>query len=305
MISILKKWRSNRNKEEQEQPVIQEEIHEIKEEVAVEEPARMQLVFPESVRPSFEQDDIYVLQFASSELPEIEQGVLAIDGFKLKQEFQGFSVQAFIRNTMADDVTIDKLPLVLKDADGKLLAHHVFELDEAMRIPQNSMVPWRSVFPYPSFITSNGNLSAWHVAFYMKGGETHTRITDLNFETSDQSWQQQSQQVDSEVMEGIQKALAQTEGMVHILGLSAAVRQDGGIDAMVALRNDRDEAVYLEDNTVFALVDAQGNELASHTFDLSHIELPPHSASPYTLLFPKESVQVAGDSLEEWALIEK
>ncbi|MBN6186999.1 SLAP domain-containing protein [Aneurinibacillus sp. BA2021] len=206
---------------------------------------------------------------------------------------------------MTEDITIDKLPLVLKDADGRLLAHHVFELNEAIQIPQNSIVPWRSVFPYPSFVTSHGNLSAWYVAFYMKGGETHTRISNLNFETSDQSWQQQSQQSDKEIAEGIEKALAQTEGMVHILGPSAAVRQDGGIDVMVALRNDRDEAVYLEDNTVLALVDTQGNELASYTFDLSHIELAPHSASPYTLSFPGESVHIQGDSLKEWGLIEK
>lgn len=167
MISFLKKWRSVKPENEAEQPVIQKE-QQIEEEASEGEEVQgsfIKLILPENEwGPLLEADESYVFRFAFSELPELEPGVFAIDGYKLEQTMEGFSVLGFLRNNMDKQVELEQVPVVLKDAGGAIIARQLFNVREEMKvIPAQSGMPWRFTFPYASLAASSGDLSAWRL----------------------------------------------------------------------------------------------------------------------------------------------
>lgn len=310
MISFLKKWRSAKPENESEQPMIQEEKlveEEARSESDVDPETSMQLVFPMGkVNPIFLPDEVYVFRFAFSELPELETGVFAIDGYKLEQTMLGFSVLAFLRNSMDEPIKLEKLPVVLKDAVGTVIASNLFTMgEEGTEIPAQSCMPWRFKFPYDSFAVSTGDLASWHLEFHMEGGKTHARVQELDFDTTGQTWGEQHIKTEEQILSDIRQALVQTEGLVHAIGVSVNMKDNGDIEVVVALRNGRNEAIMLEADTVFTVYDAMGEVVASHSFDLSNVELSAFSAIPYTLLFPQASLQKQSPDFNEWSITQE
>ncbi len=311
MISFLKKWRSTKPENELEQPLIKEENHTEEEQrkANANRDSSMELVLPQtqsSFSSSVASDEMYVLRFVFGELPEIESGILAIDGYKLEQTMQGFSVQAFLRNSMDESIELEKLSVVLKDAEGTVIAREIFSIgEEGKELPPQSGMPWRFDFPYESFAVSNGDLSSWRLEFHMQDGKTQSRVQTLDFDITEQTWNEQWKSVNERIADDIREAIIQTEGLVHAIGANTIMKDNGELEVLVALRNSRDEAVLLEEDTVFTVYDATGEVVASHSFDLSSVELPAYSATPYTLLFPQSSLRKQNPDFSEWSLVEE
>lgn len=309
MISFLKKWRSVKPENEAEQPVIQKE-QQVEEEASEGEEVQgsfIKLILPENEwGPLLEADESYVFRFAFSELPELEPGVFAIDGYKLEQTMEGFSVLGFLRNNMDEQVELEQVPVVLKDAGGAIIARQLFNVREEMKvIPAQSGMPWRFTFPYASLAASSGDLSAWRLEFHMQDGKTQARVQTLEFELSGETWIEQQARIDEQIATDIQRALIKTEGLVHAIGANTVMKDNGELEVLVALRNSRDEAVLLEADTVFTVHDATGEVVASHSFDLSGVELPAYSATPYTLVFPQSSLKKQNPDFSEWSIVQE
>lgn len=309
MISFLKKWRSATPEKEAEQSVIQEE--QVETETMSEEKTGqgsfIKLILPENEwGPLLEADESYVFRFAFSELPELEPGVFAIDGYKLEQTMDGFTVLGFLRNNMDKPVELEQVPVVLKDAGGTIIARQLFNVREEMKVvPPASGMPWRFTFPYASFAVSTGDLSAWRLEFHMQDGTTRPRVTTLEFDLSGETWIEQQAKIDEQIATDIRRAFIETEGLVHVIGANTVWQENGDLEVLVALRNSRDEAVLLEADTTFTVYDAAGEVVASHSFDLSDVELPAYSATPYTLLFPQSSVRKQSPDFSEWSLVQE
>jgi SLAP domain-containing protein len=309
MISFLKKWRSVKPENEAEQPVIQKE-QQVEEEASEGEEVQgsfIKLILPENEwGPLLEADESYVFRFAFSELPELEPGVFAIDGYKLEQTTDGFFVLGFLRNNLDEPVELEQVPVVLKDAGGAIIARQLFNVREEMKvIPAQSGMPWRFVFPYASFAASSGDLSAWRLEFHMQDGKTQSRVQTLEFDLSGETWIEQQARIDEQIATDIHRAFIKTEGLVHAIGANTVMKDNGELEVLVALRNSRDEAVLLEADTVFTVHDATGEAVASHSFDLSNVELPAYSATPYTLVFPQSSVRKQNPDFSEWSIVQE
>ncbi|GED17765.1 SLAP domain-containing protein [Aneurinibacillus migulanus] len=310
MISFLKKWRSVKPENEAEQPVIQKE-QQVEEGAPFEEEVAqgsfIKLILPENEwGPLLKADESYVFRFAFSELPELEPGVFAIDGYKLEQTMDGFSVLGFMRNSMDEQVELEQVPVVLKDAGGAIIARQLFNVREEMKvIPPQSGMPWRFVFPYASFVAPSVDLSAWRLEFHMQDGKTQSRVQTLEFELSGETWIEQQARIDEQIATDIQRALIKTEGLVHAIGANTVMQDNGDLEVLVALRNSRDEAVLLEADTIFTVRDATGEVVASHSFDLSGVELPAYSATPYTLVFPQSSLKKQKPDFSEWSIVQE
>lgn len=69
-----------------------------------------------------------------------------------------------IRNGSDKNLTIEQLPLLVKDASGEIVAKGGFQLD-ALNVKSNTSKPWTFIFPEASILkdTSQIDLSKWSV----------------------------------------------------------------------------------------------------------------------------------------------
>jgi len=301
MISFFKKLRSSGAKQQEvEQAPAAGEEHAEPEKTEEVRPV-MGLYFPKEFDSQFAQEDRYVMQFFLSELPEVAEGKLSIDGYKIGQDTTGLSLLAVLRNNMDADIALTRVPLVLQDAAQNTIARSVFDMSEAGVVPAHSAMPWRFVFPYSDFLVPQADLSSWSVGFHMENGEIQTQVSEFDFEPADQfSMSEYIEERDQQVIDEIKRAIEQTENQVNFIGTTVNYTEDGSLVAELFLRNGRSEEVALDKAMVFTLRDAAGDVVASRTLDMSQVKLSPKSVTRWTLTYDKDTQQKENPDLSEW-----
>jgi SLAP domain-containing protein len=302
MISFFKKLRSSGTKAEADMTsTTKEERLEVKENQDV-RPV-MGLHFPDEFNNQFSQEDRYVLQFFVSELPPVEEGKLAIDGYKIGQTVDGLVVLAVLRNNMDVDIALEQVPLMLQDAQQNTIARSVFDMSEAGAIPAYSAVPWRFVFPYSDFLMPQMDLSSWSIGFHMESGVILTAVSELDFETTEEfSLSEHIEAQDHRVHMDIQRALMETEGQIGFMVGRVDVSEEGEYSVLLLVRNGCEEELRLPDNVSVTLLDGAEETVAEGLFDLSENPVPPLSVVSYTLTYPADAVRKADPDLSGWSV---
>ncbi|WP_047150883.1 SLAP domain-containing protein [Aneurinibacillus tyrosinisolvens] len=244
----------------------------------------------------------YVMQFIHSELPPIEEGTLSIDGYKLEQGTFGFTLTAFLRNNTEEAIFLTFVPLVLFDADNNLIARRVFNLD-AVEMEPKTALPYQFEF-YPEHFTMNSfDLSSWYVAFHMHGDEFRAVTPIEPFETrEDFSIQNQVEKEYRQARAHALNILEETQGQINFIRGGFAFSEAGNLAVELYIRNGREEEVSLPDNLVCTVLDTQGDEVASASFDLSGVLLPPSSVTLYTLEYDKNLIRKENPDLSDWSI---
>jgi accessory Sec system S-layer assembly protein len=72
------------------------------------------------------------------------------------------SVSLFIRNGYNKDIQLQKIPLIVEDANGTKVAQGSFTL-ESFSVKANTSKPWTFIFPETLVLEKNPDLSTWRV----------------------------------------------------------------------------------------------------------------------------------------------
>ncbi|WP_147803787.1 accessory Sec system S-layer assembly protein [Alkalicoccus halolimnae] len=70
-------------------------------------------------------------------------------------------ISLLIRNGGAKHINLEKMPLVVEDAAGDIVAKGVFTLDPKLQVKANTSTPWNFVFPKSMIHKSSPDLSKW------------------------------------------------------------------------------------------------------------------------------------------------
>lgn len=100
----------------------------------------------------------------AKQLPPIKEGEVNIQSMQIRRDESGaLHAMLLIRNGSAQSLSFEKLPLVLYDATGEIVAQGLFELDSLTVHPGTSK-PWLFIFPPESVQKAEPDFSRWRVS---------------------------------------------------------------------------------------------------------------------------------------------
>ncbi|MGE7121279.1 accessory Sec system S-layer assembly protein [Peribacillus sp. NPDC046944] len=103
------------------------------------------------------------LQKLVAGLPKLNQGEVNFMGLEATfKENDQLAVTVLIRNGSEKQIKIEKLPLIVEDADGDQVCQGGFSLDN-FEVKSNTSKPWTFIFPGELVKKKNPDLSRWKV----------------------------------------------------------------------------------------------------------------------------------------------
>ncbi|WP_096202397.1 accessory Sec system S-layer assembly protein [Bacillus sp. FJAT-45350] len=106
-------------------------------------------------------DDKENLHKLVEQLRPLQPGEVNLFGVDAKQDPQGMiHVVALLRNGSEENIRIDKVPLIFKDATGSVVANGEFHLKD-FTVKPNTSKPWRCIFQAP--IKKKLDLTTWEI----------------------------------------------------------------------------------------------------------------------------------------------
>jgi accessory Sec system S-layer assembly protein len=80
---------------------------------------------------------------------------------KMVKEREELHISLLIRNGGEKTINLEKLPLVVEDASGEVIANGIFTLDPKLQVKAHTSTPWNFVFPKSMIKKSEPDLSKW------------------------------------------------------------------------------------------------------------------------------------------------
>lgn len=98
-----------------------------------------------------------------SSLPSLKEDEVNITGVQLKEQSDdGLAVTVFIRNGTNKSLSFQQIPLVLFDANNKIVTQGSFKLDN-FEVQANTTKPWTFIFPKELIEKDEKDLSSWTI----------------------------------------------------------------------------------------------------------------------------------------------
>ncbi|MGM7681954.1 accessory Sec system S-layer assembly protein [Cytobacillus sp. Hm23] len=115
----------------------------------------------ESWEKSLADEDKEKLQQLIKQTPAPKEGEVNFMSLQGRQtEDNSLHVTMLIRNGSNKDVTFQKMPLIVEDASGEVIAKGGFELD-SFQVKANTSKPWTFIFPSSLLLKEDIDLSSW------------------------------------------------------------------------------------------------------------------------------------------------
>src|SRR5699024_4851484 len=199
---------------------------------------------------SIDSDASYVRH--NSDSPPLKVNQLSLYGIELHMRHNDVEIKALVRSTVQKEIRLKNVPVLLIDANGHPVARYIFDLRELGSLPPSSARPWTFVFPAESFVEGawtdqrskampNGrsgagrgfDLSSWSLAFEKKADSKQEHKLDL----SNSDGIKPSATIKRKLEHVIESSPPLGRDEVNVMGLSLKEHEDGGLVAILLLRN--------------------------------------------------------------------
>jgi accessory Sec system S-layer assembly protein len=235
----------------------------------------------------------YVLRFLQQDLQPLKPNQLSLAGVELETKKQNLVVTAFVRNSLAKAIRLEKAELLLLSSDKKIIARQEFNLSELGEIPAKSSRPWRFIFDAQSRLLPDVPTEDWSLAFNLSSTQPHR--LDL-----DSKWEEMLPETEKQKLQKLVKELPKPHNKeINIMGLSAKFLDNGNLTVTVLFRNGNYKGINIQ-QLPLEILDESGNIVAKGGFHLESFEVKANTSKPWTFIFPKELVQLPDADLSKW-----
>jgi accessory Sec system S-layer assembly protein len=239
------------------------------------------------------QEDRYYFSFLHNELPPLKPNQVALAGIELKQEGPDVHVLVFIRNSVANGIRFNQMPLSLVNENGDIIGQNVFDLSVLGHLPGNTSTPWLFVFgPSELKTTDIPKDGGWKLAFEMRPPH--------KLELAE-SWDQQLKPEDKETLRHLaeERLAPPNQGEINFAGIRAKVADNGELHTTLFIRNGNAFDINVQKVPLF-VEDASGTVIAKGVFDLDNFSVKANSSKPWTFVFPAEMIEKDPIDLSKW-----
>ncbi|WP_100374087.1 accessory Sec system S-layer assembly protein [Bacillus sp. FJAT-45037] len=251
-----------------------------------------------SISPSWQlaKEDMYVYQFLNQECAPLKSNQLSLSGINLERSEQGYTVTAFIRNSLDRSIKLNKTTLVLLNPENQTLAKKEFPLEKVGEIPARSSRPW--IFFFESDLALERSLPEkdWKLAFALKPNRTkHALELSESWEASLSNQEKESLATFIQTLEPLKS------GEVNFTGLQAKKQEQGNLVITALVRNGSNKKINLE-QLPLVLEDASGEIVAKGTFKLGDFYVNPNTSKPWSFIYPSHMQTKENIDLTKWKI---
>lgn len=233
------------------------------------------------------------------ELPPIEEGQLNISGIYLYDVEDKLEVKVYIRNGLSHNLNLDKIPLVITNSKGDILAAQKFNLSSLGTLPPRSARPLKLYFDKENIKVDKIPEDDWRVALngeFKISSKVRPRYEGL------------PENIDVKDKLVFDKFLAElpemTAGEFSISTFSIGLQKNGNILVTAVIRNATDKPITI-DKIPITVLDAKRRAVKSEKFTLDDFTVSPYRAKICNFAFPTSVHPEEDTSLDDWSVIYK
>jgi accessory Sec system S-layer assembly protein len=235
----------------------------------------------------------YVLRFLQQDLQPLKPNQLSLAGVELETEKQNLIVTAFVRNSLAKAIRLEKAELLLLSSEKEIVARKEFNLSELGEIPAKSSRPWVFKFDAGSRLLPEIPIEDWSLAFNLSSTQSHRLDLDTN-------WEEMLPETEKQKLQKLVKDLPKPRNKeINIMGLNAKFLDNGNLTVTVLFRNGNYKGINIQ-QLPLEILDESGSTVAKGGFNLESFEVKANTSKPWTFIFPKELVLLPDADLGKW-----
>lgn len=219
-----------------------------------------------------------------AELPTLEEGQVSINGTYTFDMGDKIEVSVYLRNGLSKQINFDKVPLVIVNKNGDVLAKQIMDMGDFGILPPFSARPYKVYFDKANLLVDTISNDDFKIQFE----KSISAINTVKVELEDMP-----ENMDYELKSSFTKFLAKLPlikaGDVNIEVFKTLRGMDNTISIVFMIRNGCDKNVKLERLPII-IKDEQGGVVATGVFDIDNVSVNPHKAKIYDFTITEEYI---------------
>ena len=206
------------------------------------------------------------------ELPLLENGQVSINGIYTFDMGDKIEVSVYLRNGLSKKINFDKVPLVIVNKNGDVLAKQIIDMKDFGILPPFSARPYKIYFDRISLFVDTISIDDWKIQFEKSISSVNTVKVELENMQGDDHYE-----LKRSFTKFLNKLSLIKAGDVNIEVFKTLKGMDNSISVVFLIRNGCNKIVILERLPIIVR-DEQGKVVASGIFDIENTSVNPHKA---------------------------
>jgi len=219
-----------------------------------------------------------------AQFPPLENGQVSINGIYTFDVGDKIEVGVYLRNGLSKQINFDKVPLVITNKNGEVLAKQTMEMRDFGLLPPFSARPYKIYFDKVNVFVDTIVMDDWTIQFEKSIGAINTVQVEL---------EDMPENMDRDSKDKITKFLNKLPlikaGDVNIEVYETEKGIDNSISIVVLIRNGCDKIINLEKLPI-TVEDLQGELVAKGTFETKDVTVNPHKVRIYEFIITDDYI---------------
>ncbi|MGV8982947.1 SLAP domain-containing protein [Clostridium sp.] len=219
-----------------------------------------------------------------AQLPPLEEGQVSINGIYTFDMGDKIEVSVYLRNGLTNQINFDKVPLLIVNKNGDILAKQIMYMQEFGMLPPLTARPYKVYFDKANVFVDTIPMDDWKIQFE----NSVSAISTVKIEFEDMP-ENMDHDLKNSFIKFLNKLPLIKAGDVNVEVFKTEKRMDNSISIVVLIRNGCDKVINLEKLPIL-VEDLQGEVVAKGIFETQNVNVNPHKAKIYELVITEESI---------------
>ncbi|MCB2289506.1 SLAP domain-containing protein [Clostridium sp. CS001] len=219
-----------------------------------------------------------------AELPTIENGQVSISGTYIFHMVDKIEVSVYLRNGLSTQINFDKVPLVIVNKNGDVLAKQIMDMGDFGILPPFSARPYKVYFDKANLLVDTISNDDFQIQFESSISAINTVKVELEDIPENMDYDLKSSFTNFLAKLPLIKA-----GDVNIEVFKTLRGMDNSISIVFMIRNGCDKVIKLERLPIM-IKDEQEEVVAKGMFDIENVSVNPHKAKVYDFTITEDYI---------------
>ncbi|MFT5874634.1 MAG: SLAP domain-containing protein [Clostridium sp.] len=219
-----------------------------------------------------------------AQLPPLEDGQVSINGIYTFDMGEKIEVSVYLRNGSSKQINFHKVPLVIVNKKGDVLAKQIMDMKDFGILPPFSARPYKIYFDKESLFVDTILKDDWKIQFEKSISTVNT--VKVEFEGFPGN---AHRELEGTFTKFLEKLPLIKSGDVNIEVFKTLKGMDNSISIVFLIRNGCDKIVKLERLPIL-VKDEKGEVVASGIFDIQNVNVNAHKAKIYDFTITEEYI---------------
>jgi len=218
------------------------------------------------------------------EMPPLEDGQVAINGVYTFDMGDKIEVSVYLRNGSSKQINFNKVPLLIVNENGGVLAKQIMDMTDLGILPPFSASPYKIYFDKTNVFVDTISKDDWKIQFEQSISTVNTIKVEFEGFPGEVH-----HELEGAFTKFLNKLPLIKAGDVNIEVFKTLKCMDNSISIVFIIRNGCDTIVKLE-RLPIVVRDEQGEVVARGIFDVENVNVNPHKAKVYDFTITEDYI---------------